>query len=210
MVARRRQVLDQMSPTPKTSASTTDPPCPALVAVLDADVLVPILSCDLLLSAFDDDLYQPVVTGRILDEIERNLAADFAHLDPVALRRRGSQVAQALAFHTHHDGEPTDAVATVNRKDRHVAAVALASKADLVVSNDRRLRREINQLDPPLRAVTADDLMVGLHDADRDGVDDVIDTIVAKRVRRPVTRAELIDQLAATFPGFAAALAGGG
>jgi hypothetical protein len=30
---------------------------PTLVAVLDADVLVPILSCDLLLSAFDEDLF---------------------------------------------------------------------------------------------------------------------------------------------------------
>jgi len=35
------------------------------VAVLDADVLVPILSCDLLLSAFDADLYQPVVTPTV-------------------------------------------------------------------------------------------------------------------------------------------------
>ena len=38
-----------------------------LVAVLDADVLVPILSCDLLLSAFDEDLYHPVVTPTILE-----------------------------------------------------------------------------------------------------------------------------------------------
>ena len=181
-----------------------------LVAVLDADVLVPILSCDLLLCAFDHDLYQPVVTGRILAEVERTLATDFAHLDPAAVRRRSSQVAQALAFHTHPDTEPTAAVAGVNVKDRHVAAVALASKADVVVSNDRRLRRQINQLDPPLRAVTADDLMVGLHDADRDGVDEVIATMVAKRVRRPVTRAELIGQLAGSFPRFAATLAGGG
>ena len=37
-----------------------------MVAVLDADVLVPILSCDLLLSAFDEDLYRPIVTATIL------------------------------------------------------------------------------------------------------------------------------------------------
>jgi hypothetical protein len=62
------------------------------VAVLDADVLVPILSSDLLLSAFDADLYQPVVTATILGEVERTLYADFGHLDPVALRRRVRQV----------------------------------------------------------------------------------------------------------------------
>lgn len=98
----------------------------------------------------------------------------------------------------------------MNVKDRHVAAVALAAKADVVVSNDRRLRRQINHLDTPFRAVTADDLMVGLHDADRDGVDEVIATMVAKRVRRPVTRAELIGHLAGSFPRLAAALTGDG
>jgi hypothetical protein len=39
-----------------------------LVSVLDADVLVPILSCDVLLCAFDHDLYRPVVTGGVLAE----------------------------------------------------------------------------------------------------------------------------------------------
>jgi hypothetical protein len=90
-----------------------------LVAVLDADVLVPILSCDLLLCAFDHDLYQPVVTGHIRAEVERTLATDFAHLDSAAVLRRSSQVAQTLAFHTHPDTEHSAAVAGVNIKDRH-------------------------------------------------------------------------------------------
>lgn len=62
-----------------------------LVAVLDADALVPLVSCDLLLSAFDEDLYRPVVTATILDEIERSLLGSFTHLDPVALRDRVAQ-----------------------------------------------------------------------------------------------------------------------
>ena len=178
-----------------------------LVAVLDADVLVPILSCDLLLSAFDEDLYRPVVTATILDEIERNLVEGFTHLDPVALRGRVAQVAAALSFHTHDEGDVTaDAVATVNRKDRHVAATALAHGADLVVSNDRRLRREINARGGPLLAVTGDEFAQRLLADQPDGVDAVIDALVAKRTRRPVTPSELIDQLAGSFPGFAADL----
>ena len=35
---------------------------PRLVAALDADVLVPILSCDFLLTALDLGLYEPVVS----------------------------------------------------------------------------------------------------------------------------------------------------
>ncbi len=72
-----------------------------LVAVLDADVLVPILSRDLLLTAFDHDLYVPVVAPRILDEVERNLLTDFRHLDRAALTRRAEQVRATLRFHTH-------------------------------------------------------------------------------------------------------------
>lgn len=178
-----------------------------LVAVLDADVLVPILSCDLLLSVFDLDLYRPVVTATILTETERNLIEDFTHIDPVALRARVAQVAAALSFHTHAEGDVTAAaVATVNRKDRHVAATALANRADVVVSNDRRLRREINALASPLRAVTGDEFALRLLVDEPEGILAVIDTLVAKRTRRPLTRSELIDQLAGGFPGFAAAL----
>lgn len=176
-----------------------------LVAVLDADVLVPILSCDLLLCAFDEDLYRPVVTATILDEVERNLVDGFTHLDPVALRGRVEQVAAVLSHHTHDEGDiAAAAVATVNRKDRHVVAAALANGAELVVTNDRRLRREINALGGPLRAVTCDEFAQRLLADEPDGIHAIIDALVAKRTRRPVTRSELIGQLAKGFPGFAA------
>jgi predicted nucleic acid-binding protein len=154
------------------------------VAVLDADVLVPILSCDLLLSAFDHDLYVPAVTPRILEEVERTLLTDFARLDPVPLRGRAGHVRTALRFHTHPDSELSDGVARVNPKDRHVAALALVVGADVVVSNDRRLRRQLQGLDPPVTALTADDLALRLLDQDRQAMTGVLDAMVAKRPRR--------------------------
>lgn len=178
-----------------------------LVAVLDADVLVPILSCDLLLSAFDADLYRPVVTPTILDEIERKLVDGFPRLDPVALRSRVAHVAAALSLHTHDEGDVTAvAVATVNRKDRHVATTALAHGADLVVSNDRHLRREVNALGRPLRAVTGDEFAQRLLVDQPDGIDAVLAALVAKRTRHPITRSEFVERLAASFPGFAGEL----
>ena len=180
---------------------------PTPVAVLDADVLIPILTCDLLLTAFDYDLYRPIITVTILDEVERNLVDAFTHLDPAVLRDRVAQVAAALSLHTHDEGDVNAVtVATVNRKDRHVAATALQHDADLIVSNDRRLRREINALDQPLQAVTADEFAQQLLADQPDGIDAAIDALVAKRTRRPITRIELVDQLSATFPGFAAEL----
>lgn len=176
------------------------------VAVLDADVLVPILSCDLLLTAFDHDLYQPIVTPKILDEVERNLLRAFPHLDPVALRRRVDQMRRALALHTRDDADEGDVGEGINRKDRHVVAAALANDADIVVTNDRRLRGEVAALDRPLHAASADDFAVGLLGHDRDAVEQVIDDLVAKRVRRPVTRDELLERLVGAFPSFVTAL----
>jgi len=176
------------------------------IAVLDADVLVPILSCDLLLTAFDHDLYQPIVTPKILDEVERNLLRAFPQLDADALRRRIDQMRRALALHTRDDADEGAAVESINRKDRHVVAAALATEADIVVTNDRRLRAEIAARGGPPESASADDFAVGLLVHDRDAVERVVDDLVAKRVRRPVTRDEFLGRLLETFPSFVTAL----
>jgi len=55
---------------------------PRLIAALDADILVPILAYDFLLTAFDLGLYEPIVSTEAIVEVERNLIADFPHLGP--------------------------------------------------------------------------------------------------------------------------------
>ena len=119
---------------------------PRLVAALDADVLVPILSCDFLLTAFDLGLYEPVVSTEAIAEVERNLIDDFPHLDPGSLRRRVGQMRDALDDHLVDPGSLDD-VPDINPKDRHVIAAALAGEASIVVTNDQRLRAEIEAAD---------------------------------------------------------------
>ena len=115
------------------------------MAVLDADALIPILSCDVLLTMFEVDLYLPVVTDVILDEVERNLITIHPHIDPAALRRRVAQMRTALDSHVQGVGDANAIdIMDVNAKDRHVMAAAMTNRATLVVSNDRRLRGEIN------------------------------------------------------------------
>lgn len=179
----------------------------SLVAVLDADVLVPILSCDLLLSAFDHDLYQPAVTNKILDEAGTNLRQKFPKLEPAAVERRVAQMRVALALHIHPAGADTAAVDPVNPKDRHVASVAIDTHADVVVTNDRRLRRELRDLSPPVKAVTADDFTVALSESDPDGMNAVIGSMVAKRRHPVITRDELLTSLRPGFPGLVQRLA---
>jgi hypothetical protein len=160
-----------------------------------------VLSCDLLLSLFDADLYQPVVTPTILAEVERSLLTGFAHLDPNRVRRRVEQMAEALGLNGHLDADAgAEALVGVNAKDRHVAAIAGAAHADLIVTNDRRLRHEITTLRSAVRAVGNDEFALLLFSANPELVSEVIDTLVSKRTRRPVARDELLAQLAPSFP----------
>jgi hypothetical protein len=86
---------------------------PRLVAALDADVLVPIISCDFLLTAFDLGLYEPVVSTDAIAEVERNLIEDLPQLDSASLRRRVGQMRDALGDQLV-DPSSVDAPAAIN------------------------------------------------------------------------------------------------
>ena len=85
-------------------------------------------------------------------------------------------------------------------------AVAIAQGAEIVVSNDRRLHREVNALSQPLTAVTADDFSLQLLLDHPSAVSDVVNVLTAKRTRRPVTRDQMIQHLAGPLPRFATRL----
>ena len=73
-----------------------------------------------------------------------------------------------------------------------------------MVTNYRRLRREINALDTSVRAVSGDEFLVGLYHTRPNDIDHVLEAMVAKRTRRPVTRNDLLQALATPFPRFVA------
>ncbi|MEZ5350943.1 MAG: PIN domain-containing protein [Microthrixaceae bacterium] len=173
---------------------------PRLLAALDADVLVPILSCDFLLTAFDLGLYEPVVSTEVLAEVERNLIEDFPHLDPASLRRRVRQMRDALDDQVVSTGSLDSVPEAINPKDRHVIAAALVGEASTVVTNDKRLRAEIEDADIGLAAMSTDDFATHLWTLMPDDVTEVINTLVAKRTKRPVTADELMEAMRRPFP----------
>lgn len=172
---------------------------PRLVAALDADVLVPILSCDFLLTAFDLGLYEPVVSTEVLAEVERNLIADFPQLEPSSLRRRVSQMRAALDDRVVDPGTLDDVPEAINPKDRHVIASALAGEASVVVTNDGRLRSQTETAHVDLVPMSADAFAARLWQLMPEGVDEVITTLVAKRTKRPVTVDELMEAMRGPF-----------
>ena len=134
------------------------------------------------------------------------LGPKFARLAPPRAARSLNatvpvrQVAVALAFNTEREVAATEAVAGVNAKDRHVASAALAAGANFVVTNDRRLRRQVDGIGEPLRALSADEFMVRLYRDQPDRLVGVLDAMVAKRIRRPIAPSELVNALKSSFP----------
>lgn len=169
---------------------------PRLVAALDADVLVPILSCDFLLTAFELGLYEPVASTEAIAEVERNLIENFPHVDPASLRRRVGQMREALEDQLVDVGSADNVPEAINPKDRHVMAAALTGEASLVVTNDKRLRAETE---------SADAFAAHLWELMPDDVEAVINTLVAKRTKRPMATEELVAALSGPFPTMAAA-----
>lgn len=83
-------------------------------AVLDANVLVPILSCDLLLTAARHELFQPIWSPTILEEVTRTIIGINPDLDPARLRARSAAMAAAFPAASLTEWEPTPSV--VNEK----------------------------------------------------------------------------------------------
>jgi len=180
---------------------------PIEVAVIDANLLVPIVACDFLLTAFDHRLFEPIVSTMVLDEVERTLISDFPHVNPVGLRRRVAHVRAALADQTV-DVDATEltlVVEMINAKDHHVVAAALASAATCVVTNDSTLRFEIVGSGLDLEPLDGNSFVLRLWDASPADVSEVVDALIAKRRRPQVSPASMAAQLHVHFPAMTAA-----
>lgn len=110
---------------------------PVVRALLDANVLVPISLCDLLLRLADEGLYQPLWSAMILDEAERSLVRDIGL---AAERARGRRDAMEAHFPDALVTEYLPLVPAMRNhpKDRHILAAAVRGRAALIVTRNLR------------------------------------------------------------------------
>ncbi len=175
------------------------------VAFCDADVLVPIVCCDFLLTAAEAGLVDVVVSEVVLGEVERNLVENFAHLDPARLRRRVADMRDFLADQIVEVGGLGAVGDVVNEKDRHVVAAALEAGAEVLVTNDRRLRDEVERDSLTIRPMSADDLGNLLWTIDSDTVSEVLEALFGKRRSDSLTRRDFAEMLSRHLPTVARA-----
>ncbi len=172
-------------------------------AVLDADVLYPLPLRDTLLSAAFEGCFQPVWSADILDEAIRNLLAD-SRITPqgaIGLRRDLDRHFEDALVHDHRhliERMPN------HPKDRHVAACAVAGKAELIVTSNIR---DFARLPDGIVAITPDDFLLRLMAEAPDLLSTALDAQSARLRRVPIDVDAIVRLLSKVAPKFATAWA---
>jgi len=98
---------------------------PLTLAVLDANVLVPVSLTDTLLRSAEHRRYVPLRTSAILDEVIRNVARLHPEHGTEGARRRVSFMTNAFPDAMVSGWERLEPDMTTDPKDRHVLAAAV-------------------------------------------------------------------------------------
>src|SRR5919197_846666 len=139
-------------------------------AVLDANVLYPSSLRDTLLRLAELELYTPLWSARILEEMTRNLVEHWITEEQAERIEQAMRRAFEEAEANPAEIERLEPAMTNDPKDRHVLAVAVAADSELIVTFD---------LDgfPPeacdpvgVEAIHPDEFLLDLYDLDPEAV----------------------------------------
>jgi predicted nucleic acid-binding protein len=182
---------------------------PVLSAVLDTCVLFPSRLRDILLdTVYYAGLYECSWSDESLDELRRNLVTEGRHPVERVDRLIGALKATfKYATIPASQYEPFMALATNDKKDRHVLATALAVRASVIVTSN--LKDFLASVLSPLgvAAQSPDEFLSELLVAAPEAMARVI-TRPAARYRAPaMSTTELLEKLARHTPHFSSTMA---
>lgn len=183
----------------------------AFSVLLDANVLFPIRLTDLLLTAADARLYRPLWSEQVLDEACRNAVAEYGP----AISSRFDKMRAAYPQAAVTGYEPLVSAMTNHLDDRHVLAAAVAGRADLIVTYNKRHFPAASRTPFQIDLQGPNEFLEHLWSLNQNAVIGCIETIARKRRRPPAsggrhTGTSVASELIPTVPGFAnVALASG-
>jgi hypothetical protein len=170
---------------------------------------MPFSLCDILLRLAARELYDPFWSGRILEELARNLVE--RGLTQGQAKHRVDQMRRAFpaAEVPARAVAPLERAMTNESKDRHVLAAGVVAAADAVVTFNLRDFAP-DACDPHgIDVLHPDRFLIDLHDLDPETIQTEITAQAAALRRPPVSRMDLIRMLErAGVPNFAARLQG--
>jgi hypothetical protein len=178
----------------------------AYVAVLDADVLHPQISVDILLRLAERRLFRPAWSDEILSEVRESLVR--RGIDAVRVDRRIQYMRDAFPeAMTDQVGRFLSVVPDeVHKGDRHVAAAALAARADAIVTRNSSDFAPDDVFALGIEVQSLDAFLLNQWTLDPEVVLDVLEEMESDRERPPRTVPELLAALLPLAPGFAAAV----
>lgn len=178
------------------------------VACLDADVLISMPDCDLLLQIAKTGLYTVRWSPRILDEVRRNLPEANPKITPALADKRIAAMRAAFpeAEVTEDGGRVFTVAERVHPKDKHVVATALVAHANVIVSRNRK-DFAVEDLEAVGLLVQGPDEFL-LHQVTQNpvAVCSAVGEIIDRLPKTKPTVEEYLAFLEARFPLFAAAL----
>lgn len=175
-------------------------------AVLDANVLHPIMTTQVLLRLADRGLFRPIWSREILDEVQSSL--ERRGIDSAKIERR---LRVMKAHYTEAMADDVDRFLSavpdaVEADDRHVVAAALASKADAIVTNnvDDIPAGALSELSIEVQSL--DSFLLNQLTLDADAVYDVFAEIEEDLARPPMTINDVVEALGQHAPHFTVAM----
>jgi len=179
-------------------------------ALLDTCVLFKPLLCDTLLCAAEEELFQPLWSEDILDELRRNLLRHGVGKTGVDHRIEQMSLHFPGAMVTGH--RSLIDTMTNHPKDRHVLAAAVRGRADVIVTENVRDFPAAAVAPYDVEVVDQDSFLLDQLDLDHPAVRRALDRQVSRYRREPRTIDALLGALAGPgngCPTFAAAFRAG-
>lgn len=149
----------------------------AFPVLLDACVLVPIQTTDLLLRLASTKLFRPLWSDEILNETERNLIGKLA-MSPDRARSRMDTMRRVFPDAMVTEYEALTANMTNDPKDRHVLAAAVRSGAEVIVTFNRKDFPAFSVAPYDIGVLTPDDFLLDQLDLAPDVVVSTVDAIL--------------------------------
>ena len=175
---------------------------PPLRVVLDANVLYPFTLRDTLLRAAALGMFHAAWSEEILEEARRNLVASGRTTEAQATHLM-TAIRVAFPDALVRDYEALIPQMQNDAKDRHVAAVALASGAHLITTFNLK---DFQMLPQGVKAQSPDEFLLGLLGAAPQTMLDLLEQQARALRRPPVSLDQLLEGLAKTTPRFCEAV----
>lgn len=173
-------------------------------AVLDACVMLPQTLNNLLLTLADAEVFTPVWTPDLLDEVERNLTGAKFGKSAQQAERRVAQMRNAFPFAEERASGYRELIPSMTNdpKDRHVLAAAVRSGASVIVTANLRdfPKSALERFD--VDAIHPDEFLCDLLDLHPETVFECVGIVVARNELPPATVGELLESLARQTPRF--------